>query len=205
MILPWGLSILPTASGIITRGGGPPTRGLVGVCCGPALGWLPGALGTLGAFLWLLGWLAVGLMPSLTGGAPPGAGLGSLGSCRMGAACCRGARRARWPIAGVGGTRAGLLTWCLRGGLLVALHPWLLLPGLLAAAVLPTPVLAGGLAALLLPGVSLSGGEVIAGSGLPGIGLGRLLPTPCRGGGPDRSLLWRCAPCGLPLWWVLAL
>ena len=85
------------------------------------------------------------------------------------------------------------------------MHPWLLLPGLLAAAVLPTPVLTGGLAALLLPGVSLAGGEVIAGSGLPGIGLGRLLPTPGRGGGPDRSLLWRCTPRSLPLWWVLAL
>ena len=97
------------------------------------------------------------------------------------------------------------MTWCLRGGLLVALHPWLLLPGLLAAAVLPTPVLAGGLAALLLPGISLAGGEVIAGSGLPGIGLGRLLSTPGRSGGAARSLLWCCAPRGLPLRRVLAL
>ena len=87
MILPWVLSILSTASGPIARGSGPPTRGLVGVCCGPALGWLPGALGTLGAFLWLLGRLAIGLMPSLTGGALPGAGLGSLGSRRMGTTC----------------------------------------------------------------------------------------------------------------------
>ena len=81
----------------------------------------------------------------------------------------------------------------------------MLLPGLLAAAMLPTPGLTGGLAALLLPGVSLAGGEIIAGSGLPGIGLGRLLSTPGRSGGADRSLLWRCAPRGLPLWRVLAL
>jgi len=89
MILPWVLSILLTASGPIARGSGPTTRGLVGGCS-PALGWLPGALGTLGAFLWLLGRLAIGLMPSLTGGAPPGAGLGSLGSLgsrRMGTTC----------------------------------------------------------------------------------------------------------------------
>ena len=83
MILPWVLSILSTASGPIARGSGPTTRGLVGGCS-PALGWLPGALGTLGAFLWLLGRLAIGLMP---GGAPPGAGLGSLGSRRMGTTC----------------------------------------------------------------------------------------------------------------------
>ena len=70
---------------------------------------------------------------------------------------------------------------------------------------LSTPVLAGCLAALLLPGVSLAGGEIIAGSRLPGIGLGRLLPTPGRSGGADWSLLWRCAPRGLPLWRVLAL
>ena len=70
---------------------------------------------------------------------------------------------------------------------------------------LPTPGLTGGLAALLLPGVSLAGGEIIAGSGLPGIGLGRLLSTPGRSGGADRSLLWRCAPRGLPLRRVLAL
>ena len=87
MILPWGLSILPTASGPIARGSGPSTRGLVRVCGGPALDWLTGALGTLGAFLWLLGRLAVGLMPSLTGSTPPSACLGSLGSRRMGAAC----------------------------------------------------------------------------------------------------------------------
>lgn len=86
MILPWVLSILSTASGPIARGSGPTTRGLVGGCS-PALGWLPGALGTLGALLWLLGRLAIGLMPSLTGGAPPGAGLGSLGSRRMGTTC----------------------------------------------------------------------------------------------------------------------
>ena len=83
MILPWVLSILSTASGPIARGSGPTTRGLVGGCS-PALGWLPGALGTLGAFLWLLGRLAMGLMPSLPGGAPPGAGLGSR---RMGTTC----------------------------------------------------------------------------------------------------------------------
>ena len=70
---------------------------------------------------------------------------------------------------------------------------------------LPTPGLTGGLAALLLPGVSLAGGEIIAGSGLPGIGLGRLLSTPGRSGGADRSLVWRCAPRGLPLRRVLAL
>ena len=70
---------------------------------------------------------------------------------------------------------------------------------------LPTPGLTGGLAALLLPGVSLAGGEIIAGSGLPGIGLGRLLSTPGRSSGADRSLLWRCAPRGLPLRRVLAL
>ena len=70
MILPWVLSILSTASGPIARGSGPTTRGLVGGCS-PALGWLPGALGTLGAFLWLLGRLAIGLMPSLTGARRP--------------------------------------------------------------------------------------------------------------------------------------
>ena len=73
MILPWVLSILSTASGPIARGSGPTTRGLVGGCS-PALGWLPGALG---AFLWLLGRLAFGLMSDLTGGAPPGSRLGS--------------------------------------------------------------------------------------------------------------------------------
>jgi len=104
MVLSWGwLAILPTASGPISRGSAVSTRGLVGVRCGSPLGWLPGALG---AFLWLLGLLAFGLMSDLTGGAPPGS---RLGSCRMSSARCRGPRRACRLIAGVSGTRVGLL------------------------------------------------------------------------------------------------
>ena len=130
MILPWVLSILSTASGPIARGSGPTTRGLVGGCS-PALGWLPGALGTLGAFLWLLGRLAIGLMPSLTGAArcwpgkpgkpPNGYHLPLRSEACLPADCWRG-RNASWVVDGwiVDVTPAGWLAGCAASVIVVA-------------------------------------------------------------------------------------